>query len=77
MHRVDDASLTDPHELLEVYDPDGRPTGVAKPRGAGHKIHLIGAYRATRRCHPERSEGSVFFRVSGLPHEWWALRAAA
>ena len=37
MSRVDDAALTDPHELLEVYDRDGRPTGVAKPRGAVHR----------------------------------------
>ena len=37
MSQVDDAKLTDPHELLEVYDPDGRPTGVAKARGAVHR----------------------------------------
>ncbi len=37
MPHVDDAMLTDPHELLEVYDPDGHPTGVAKPRGAVHR----------------------------------------
>ena len=29
--------LTDPDELLEVYDADGRPTGRAKPRGAVHR----------------------------------------
>jgi isopentenyldiphosphate isomerase len=34
---IDDAALTDPHELLEVYDADGNPTGVAKPRGAVHR----------------------------------------
>jgi isopentenyldiphosphate isomerase len=32
MSQVDDAMLTDPHELLEVYDLEGRPTGVAKQR---------------------------------------------
>ena len=37
MSQVDDAMLTDPHELLEVYDSEGRPTGVAKPRGAVHR----------------------------------------
>ena len=34
---ADDSQLTDPHELLEVYDADGRPTGQAKPRGAVHR----------------------------------------
>ena len=37
MSQIDDATLTDPHELLEVYDANGRPTGVAKPRGAVHR----------------------------------------
>src|SRR3712207_1546506 len=37
MCQLDDARLTDPHELLEVYDRDGRPTGRAKPRGAVHR----------------------------------------
>ncbi len=34
---ADDAGLTDPHELLEVYDAAGRPTGRAKARGAVHR----------------------------------------
>jgi isopentenyldiphosphate isomerase len=29
--------LTDPDELLEVYDADGQPTGRAKSRGAIHR----------------------------------------
>lgn len=29
--------LTDPDELLEVYDAEGRPTGRAKARGAVHR----------------------------------------
>ena len=37
MTTIDDAALTDPHELLEVYDSEGQPTGVAKPRGAVHR----------------------------------------
>ena len=31
------AVLTDPDELLEVYDPAGRPTGRAKARGPVHR----------------------------------------
>lgn len=30
-------ATTDPHELLEVYDVEGRPTGVAKERAAIHR----------------------------------------
>jgi isopentenyl-diphosphate delta-isomerase type 1 len=30
------AATTDPDELLEVYDPEGRPTGAAKKRAAIH-----------------------------------------
>jgi len=37
MPTVDDAALTDPHELLEVYDRDGNPTGAAKARGPVHR----------------------------------------
>lgn len=40
-------ALTDPHELLEVYDPDGRPTGQARPRGA---IHLEGDWHLAFFC---------------------------
>ena len=29
--------LTDPRELLEVYDPEGNPTGEAKTRGTVHR----------------------------------------
>jgi isopentenyldiphosphate isomerase len=29
--------MTDPEEPLEVYEADGRPTGVAKARGAVHR----------------------------------------
>lgn len=31
------SELTDPRELLEVYDAAGRPTGQARPRGAIHR----------------------------------------
>ena len=34
---TDSVGLTDPHELLEVYDAAGRPTGRAKARGAVHR----------------------------------------
>jgi isopentenyldiphosphate isomerase len=39
--------LTDPRELLEVYDPDGHPTGRAKPRGA---VHLEGDWHLAFFC---------------------------
>lgn len=29
--------MTDPDELLEIYDADGQPTGRAKPRGLVHR----------------------------------------
>ena len=29
--------MTDPDELLEIFDPDGRPTGQAKARGPIHR----------------------------------------
>ena len=37
----------DPHELLEVFDASGRPTGVAKARSA---IHLDGDWHQAFHC---------------------------
>ena len=39
--------LTDPRELLEVYDPEGNATGRAKPRGA---VHLEGDWHLAFFC---------------------------
>ena len=39
--------MTDPDELLEVLDSDGRPTGVAKPRGS---VHLEGDWHLAFFC---------------------------
>jgi isopentenyldiphosphate isomerase len=39
--------LTDPRELLEIYDAEGQPTGQAKPRGA---IHLEGDWHLAFFC---------------------------
>lgn len=39
--------LTDPRELLEVYDPEGNPTGEAMPRGT---IHLEGHWHLAFFC---------------------------
>jgi isopentenyldiphosphate isomerase len=39
--------LTDPRELLEVYDSNGNPTGQAKPRGT---IHLDGHWHLAFFC---------------------------
>jgi isopentenyldiphosphate isomerase len=44
--------LTDPRELLEVYDPEGQPTGRAKPRGA---VHLEGDWHLAFFCWVARS----------------------
>jgi isopentenyldiphosphate isomerase len=41
------AQLTDPRELLEVYDPAGRPTGRAKARGP---VHLDGDWHLAFFC---------------------------
>lgn len=39
--------MTDPRELLEVYDPEGNPTGVAKARGP---VHLDGDWHLAFFC---------------------------
>ena len=39
--------LTDPRELLEIYDPEGNPTGEAMPRGT---IHLEGHWHLAFFC---------------------------
>ena len=39
--------MTDPRELLEVYDPEGSPTGVAKARGP---VHLDGDWHLAFFC---------------------------
>jgi isopentenyldiphosphate isomerase len=45
----------DPAELLEVFDADGRPTGVAKPRAV---IHLDGDWHLAFHCWILRRAGS-------------------
>src|SRR6188768_1148664 len=42
-----DVLLTDPRELLEVYDPEGNPTGEAKTRGT---VHLEGHWHLAFFC---------------------------
>jgi isopentenyldiphosphate isomerase len=44
---VHGGSLTDPDEVLEVYDPHGRPTGLAKRRG---EIHCDGDWHLAFFC---------------------------
>jgi isopentenyldiphosphate isomerase len=44
----------DPTELLEVFTPDGKPTGVAKPRAA---IHLDGDWHLAFHCWILRDHG--------------------
>jgi len=46
------AAMTDPDEVLEVFDPDGRPTGQAKARG---RIHLDGDWHLAFFCWIARS----------------------
>jgi len=45
----------DPHELLEVFDANGRPTGLAKPRAA---IHLDGDWHLAFHCWIVRRQGA-------------------
>jgi isopentenyldiphosphate isomerase len=45
----------DPAELLEVFDPSGKPTGLAKPRSA---IHLDGDWHLAFHCWILRHAGS-------------------
>lgn len=63
--------MNDPHELLEVYDAHGRPTGVAKARGAVHRAgdwHVAFGCWVVRRG--ERGAEVVLQRRSDTKDVW-------
>lgn len=47
MNPATDLELNDPHELLEIYTPDGRPTGVGASRA---EVHLSGLWHCAFYC---------------------------
>jgi isopentenyldiphosphate isomerase len=74
------AAQNDPQELLEVFDADGRPTGVARSRAA---VHLAGDWHQAFHCwivrHGPRGEELVLQRRSPtkdtFPGAWDAAAA--
>jgi isopentenyldiphosphate isomerase len=66
--------LTDPRELLEVYDPDGNPTGAAKPRGT---IHLEGHWHLAFFCwiaRPAARGVEILLQHRAARKDVWPLR---
>jgi len=68
--------LTDPRELLEIYTPDGQPTGRPKARGP---IHLDGDWHLAFFCWVARpsSDGSsieVLLQHRAARKDVWPLR---
>lgn len=71
--------LTDPRELLEVYDADGHPTGQPKPRGA---VHLEGDWHLAFFCwvaRPSADPGSrsgieILLQHRAARKDVWPLR---
>jgi isopentenyldiphosphate isomerase len=68
------ARLTDPCELLEVYDPDGNPTGEAKTRGT---IHLEGHWHLAFFCwiaRPGARGVEILLQHRAARKDVWPLR---
>jgi isopentenyldiphosphate isomerase len=66
--------LTDPRELLEVYDPDGHPTGQAKARGT---IHLEGHWHLAFFCwiaRPGTQGIEILLQHRAARKDVWPLR---
>jgi isopentenyldiphosphate isomerase len=67
----------DPHELLEVFDAAGRPTGQAKSRSA---IHLDGDWHQAFHCWIVRPAGEVVLQRRSLVKDtfpgFWDASAA-
>ena len=66
--------LTDPRELLEVYDPDGLPTGQAKTRGT---IHLEGDWHLAFFCwvaRPGPRGTEILLQHRAARKDVWPLR---
>ncbi len=66
--------LTDPRELLEVYDPNGLPTGRAKARGA---VHLEGDWHLAFFCwvaRPGPRGTEILLQHRAARKDVWPLR---
>ena len=66
--------LTDPRELLEVYDPEGKPTGQAKARGA---VHLEGDWHLAFFCwvaRPGPRGTEILLQHRAARKDVWPLR---
>jgi isopentenyldiphosphate isomerase len=66
--------LTDARELLEVYDPDGNPTGEAKTRGT---IHLEGHWHLAFFCwiaRPGERGVEILLQHRAARKDVWPLR---
>ena len=66
--------LTDPRELLEIYDPDGHPTGQAKARGP---VHLDGDWHLAFFCwiaRPGPRDTEILLQHRAARKDVWPLR---
>ena len=66
--------LTDPRELLEVYDPEGNPTGEAMPRGT---VHLEGHWHLAFFCwvaRPGARGVEILLQHRAARKDVWPLR---
>jgi isopentenyldiphosphate isomerase len=67
--------LTDPRELLEVYDAEGKPTGEARARGA---IHLEGHWHLAFFCwiarRGTRGNVEILLQHRAARKDVWPLR---
>ncbi len=63
------AQQNDPHELLEVFDAHGRPTGVAKSRAS---IHIDGDWHQAFHCWIVRPNGDVVLQRRSLVKDTFA-----
>src|SRR5688572_27145808 len=66
--------LTDPRELLEVYDAAGNPTGVALPRGT---VHLEGHWHLAFFCwiaRPSACDIEILLQHRAARKDVWPLR---
>jgi isopentenyldiphosphate isomerase len=66
--------LTDPRELLEIYDPDGNPTGQAKARGP---IHIDGDWHLAFFCwiaRPGARSIEILLQHRAARKDVWPLR---
>jgi isopentenyldiphosphate isomerase len=66
--------LTDPRELLEIYDAEGNPTGVAKARGP---VHIDGDWHLAFFCwiaRPTETGIEILLQHRAARKDVWPLR---